>query len=313
VPRDQVFISYSHRDARWRDDLEIHLKPYHRTGSITSWSDQQIAPGSEWLTEIQSALANSKVAVLLVSPDFIASDFIYKHELGPLLKDAKQGGVRILWVPVRASSYEKTPLRDYQALHDPEKPLYGMADAYHDMAWVKICKKIEECCEAIDKELEAEKRQPEEQEGLETKGQPEKPVASQDPKPPEAQKPEEPKVVKPRQQLAFTATRYFLWLFWFPLLACLVAFGVNAAMGGDWVHDPPWFMMWPMLLVLFNLFLGPAVYAILKKKVYRGAIVWLNILLVFGGGFPALVLWFWAFYGKEENIGKRTIPEGKTS
>jgi hypothetical protein len=89
--------------GHWRYFAEIsgfaRLRP--------SWSDKQIAPGSEWFIEIQSALANSKVAVLLVSPDFIASDFIYEHELGPLLKDAKQGGVRILWIPVRASSYKK--------------------------------------------------------------------------------------------------------------------------------------------------------------------------------------------------------------
>jgi len=46
--REQVFISYSHKDKRWRDDLDTHLKPYLRGGSIVSWSDQQIAPGSEW-------------------------------------------------------------------------------------------------------------------------------------------------------------------------------------------------------------------------------------------------------------------------
>jgi hypothetical protein len=46
TPRDQVFISYSHKDAKWRKDLEIHLKPYLREGSITSWSDEQITPGS---------------------------------------------------------------------------------------------------------------------------------------------------------------------------------------------------------------------------------------------------------------------------
>ena len=111
MPPDQVFISYSHNDKKWRDDLDMHLKPYLRGGSIVSWSDQQIVPGSNWFREIQSALTNSKIAVLLVSPDFLASDFIHEHELGPLLKEAEQGGVKILWVPIRNSAYKRTPLR----------------------------------------------------------------------------------------------------------------------------------------------------------------------------------------------------------
>jgi internalin A len=121
--RDHVFISYSHKDKRWRDDLDINLKPYVRNGSIVSWSDQQIAPGSEWFKEIQTALTNSRVAVLLVSPDFLASDFIHEHEFGPLLKEAEQGGVKILWVPVRDSAYRQTALKNYQAVFDPSKPL----------------------------------------------------------------------------------------------------------------------------------------------------------------------------------------------
>jgi internalin A len=52
----------------------------------------------------------------LVTPDFIASDFIHQYELGPVLKEAEQSGVRILWVPVRDSSYKKTPLMNYQAV-----------------------------------------------------------------------------------------------------------------------------------------------------------------------------------------------------
>ena len=142
VPRDQVFISYSHNDKRWLDDLLTHLKPYLRDGSITSWSDRQIQPGSEWLSEIRSALIKTKVAVLLVTKDFLASDFIHQEELGPLLLEAKRGGVRILWIPVRASSYHKSPIKDYQAVIEPGVPLAQMR-ARRDASWVQICKEIE--------------------------------------------------------------------------------------------------------------------------------------------------------------------------
>jgi hypothetical protein len=143
VPRDQVFISYSHKDKKWRDELDTQLKPYVRDGSIISWSDPQIAPGSQWFTEIQSALANTKVAVLLVTPYFLASDFIHKHELGPLLKQAEQGGVKILWVPIRDSAYKQTALNNYQAALSPGTPLAAMTTAKRDRAWVDICEVIQ--------------------------------------------------------------------------------------------------------------------------------------------------------------------------
>ena len=92
------------------------MKPYLRSGSVTAWSDQQIASGSQWFEEIQAALSKTSVAVLLVSPTFLASDFIHEHELGPLLKEAQTGGVRLLWTQIRACAYEETPLAKYQAV-----------------------------------------------------------------------------------------------------------------------------------------------------------------------------------------------------
>jgi hypothetical protein len=150
VPQKQIFISYSHKDKTWCDDLHTHLKPYVRHDSITTWSDQQIAPGSQWFSEIQSALTNCKVAVLLVSPDFLASDFIHQHELGPLLKQVDPTGVKILWVPIRGSAYRQTPLKNYQAAFDPSKPLASMAKAKRDQAWVKICEAIHKAAKEQD-------------------------------------------------------------------------------------------------------------------------------------------------------------------
>jgi len=140
--RDQVFISYSHKDERWLDELQTHLKPYVRNGSVTAWSDEQIPPGAEWFEEIKRALSSTKVAVLLVTKDFVASEFIREHELTPLLKEAEKGDVRIIWIPVRACSYKETMLKDYQAAINPEKPLANMKKADRDKAWVGICKGI---------------------------------------------------------------------------------------------------------------------------------------------------------------------------
>ena len=140
--RDQVFISYSHQDEKFMEELLTHLKPYLRSGAVTAWSDQQIAPGSRWVQQIQMALARTSVAVLLGSPDFLASDFIHEHELGPLLKEAEAGGVKILWVPIQASAYEETPLKHYQAASWPDAPLGVLGKAERNGAWVQVCKEI---------------------------------------------------------------------------------------------------------------------------------------------------------------------------
>lgn len=139
--RDQVFISYSHKDKEWMESLLTHLKPLIRTGGVKAWADTQIRRGSQWFDEIQNALSTTKVAVFLVTPDFLASDFIWDNELSPLLADAERSLVTILWVPVRASNVEETSLSKYQAASNPAKPLATMK-AEQDQAWVEISKAI---------------------------------------------------------------------------------------------------------------------------------------------------------------------------
>lgn len=121
-------------------------EPLIRGGEIKLWDDTRIKAGSLWREEIEKSLATAKAAVLLVSPDFLASDFISAHELPRLLEAAKDEGLKILWLAVRSSMYQNTEIERYQALNDPLRPLAEFSAPLKDKALVEICERIKEEC-----------------------------------------------------------------------------------------------------------------------------------------------------------------------
>lgn len=142
MSRDSVFVSYAHSDKALFDALMIHLKPFVRNKAISLWSDTQIGVGDRWRDQIEEALNRAKVAILLVSPAFLASDFIAENELPVILRAVESRELRIIWVPVKPSAYEETTIKDYQAAHDPGHPISMLSAAEQDAAWVTICKHI---------------------------------------------------------------------------------------------------------------------------------------------------------------------------
>jgi internalin A len=112
--RSGIFVSYSHTDRDWLDRLRTHLAPYAQDERLDVWDDRKINPGSNWAAEIDKALDDARVAVLLVSPEFLASSFIAHVELQEILRRAR-GELTVVWIPIRASAYEVTPLKEFQA------------------------------------------------------------------------------------------------------------------------------------------------------------------------------------------------------
>lgn len=123
--RDQVFISYAHRDRDWLERLQVQLKPLMRGRETHVWDDSKIRPGERWKEEIVEALASARVAVLLVSSNFLASDFIAADELPPILAAAGKE-ITILWVLLDACNWEPSPIAAYQAAHQPLERLDGL-------------------------------------------------------------------------------------------------------------------------------------------------------------------------------------------
>src|SRR5438270_11408475 len=92
--RTKVFISYSHNDTKYLNMLLPHLKYLEENKLIELWTDSKIQPGERWQDEIKLALASTKVAILLISVDFLNSPFIQNNELPPLLAAAETEGVK---------------------------------------------------------------------------------------------------------------------------------------------------------------------------------------------------------------------------
>jgi hypothetical protein len=140
--RNKVFISYSHQDAKWLKMLIVHLAHLERIGLVDRWDDTRIKPGQRWKDEIMNAVHAAKVAILLISAYFMASEFIMNDELPPLLTASKKEGLAIL--PVIISPCRLERLSQFQAVNPPSKTLVEMERGARDRVWIKVVERITE-------------------------------------------------------------------------------------------------------------------------------------------------------------------------
>jgi hypothetical protein len=106
MTKPAVFISYSHKDEKWKDRLVTHLGVLQSQGLLDLWDDRRIGAGEDWEQEIQEAMDAASVAVLLVSAHFLTSRFILGEEVPRLLERRDKEGLHIFPVIVKPCAWQ---------------------------------------------------------------------------------------------------------------------------------------------------------------------------------------------------------------
>jgi len=149
--RDSVFVSYSRRDRRWLNELQSSLGALGDEIRSNVWDDSRISPAAEWRPEIDEALSTAAAAVLLLSEEFFASEFISKNEFPLLMEAARRGEVKLFPVIVSACSHDEVTAV-YQAVNDPAHPLDGLDDAARALVWKRLMDQLTAVGAAIGEE-----------------------------------------------------------------------------------------------------------------------------------------------------------------
>src|SRR5262249_34963914 len=118
----QLFYSYAQKDVSLRDELDKHLSLLQRQGLLAPWHDREIQAGSEWKQEIDEHLNTASLILLLISPDFLASDYCYDIEMQRAMERHRQGSARVIPIILRPCDWQHSSLKALPCLPCDSKP-----------------------------------------------------------------------------------------------------------------------------------------------------------------------------------------------
>jgi len=124
----KLFISYSHKDKILKESLENHLSVLKRNNIIESWSDKEIMPGQDRNKAIDENLKSADIIILLVSSDFLASDYCFDNEVKSAVERHESGEVTVIPVILRYCDWKGTPFEKLQALPQDARPITDWED-----------------------------------------------------------------------------------------------------------------------------------------------------------------------------------------
>ena len=149
APPLEVFYSYSHNDEKLRDQLDKHLSSLKREGTIRTWHDRRIVPGEELDKEIDAHLGTADLILLLVSPDFMASDYCYGKEVQRAMQRHDAGGARVIPIILRPVDWHSAPFGKLRALPTDGKPVTSWPD--EDQAFLNVAQGIRDVASPLRK------------------------------------------------------------------------------------------------------------------------------------------------------------------
>ena len=144
----KVFFVYSHKDEDHRNQLEVQLSMLKRQGLIESWHDRRITAGSTFNQTIDDRLEEADIILLLVSPDFLASEYCYDVEMNRALERHESGGVHVIPVILRPCDWHSAPFGDFLAVPRDGKPVTKWENK--DEAFLDIAKSIRKVVEEVN-------------------------------------------------------------------------------------------------------------------------------------------------------------------
>ena len=147
MPTVNVFYCYAQEDQGLRDELEKHLALMKRKDQITGWYDRNISAGKQWEEEIYSHLNTANIILLLISPDFMHSDYCYGVEMQRALQRHENGDARVIPIILRPVDWESAPFSKLQILPTNSIPvsIWGSLDD----AFVNVAKEIRKAVQEL--------------------------------------------------------------------------------------------------------------------------------------------------------------------
>jgi hypothetical protein len=137
--RPVVFVSYSHKDAKWKEELDLHFHDLKSSNLISYWSDSLLMGGDEWDKKIKERLERADIILLLVSPEFMNSTYIENIELAIASKRHAEGNCRIIPLFVTAVDIEHSPIHQLQGYPLNKKPISSIqSKSMRAKVWVDI-------------------------------------------------------------------------------------------------------------------------------------------------------------------------------